>query len=316
MSKFAVAPPNPKTGGSKLDKRSSKSDQFSVIVDPANPDTYTIECGYDGSVNLSMTVTRAKGVPGWKLGQGNRGGLSYFGNAKAPSNAASLDPDYNGGSEGYVVHRFWPRAEISGVVRIGKDVLSLDGSRGMLVHAIQGMRPNLVACRWNFANFQSSAEDKTSLVMMEFTTTSSHGHQKVNVGSVVVDDKLVAVTLGGSGLPNGSKAEWQQIVLDAETTYNAPGKILYQWPGPVIEGPGANVSALDLQLTPEGAPKTSYQGTNGLVEKVDFMAEVPYLVKKVVNVATGVKPYIYQVGYICLFALVFSLIISLVVEPC
>lgn len=263
-----------------------------------------------------MTVQRLPGVPGWKLGSGNRGGMSYFGTAKAPTNANSKDPDTNGGSDGYVVHRFWPRCDMKGIARVGKDVVNIEGSRGTFIHAIQGMRPNLIASRWNFADFQSKAEDKTSLIMMEFTTTAAHGNQKVNVGSIVVDDKLVAVTLGGSELPSGAKAEHQQVVLDKDTTYNAPGKIHYYWTGPAIDAAGANVSAtLDLQLAPEGAKSGAYQGNNGLIEKVDVMAEIPYIIKKVVNVVAGAKPYIYQVSPLACWSATL-LILFEVVESC
>jgi len=223
--------------------------------------------------------------------------MSYFGSLKPAATTASLDPDTGAGSEGYVVHRFWPRCDMKGVVRYGQEVLDLSGSKGVFIHAIQGMRANLVASRWNFADFQSHPSEKegTSLIMMEFTTTASHGHSKVNVGSIVVDDKLVAVTLGGSELPSGSKAEHQDMVFDKFTTYNSPGKILFSWTGPAINSASTNVSAsLDLQLAKSGTAKEDYE-TNGLIEKVDFLAQLPTIVKKVVNVATGAKPYICQV---------------------
>jgi len=276
----------------KLDKRSSKSDQFSVTVDPAQPDTYTIQCKYDAEVQLSFVVKQLPGVPGWKLGTGNRGGMSYFGSLKPNSNPKSKDPDTGAGSEGYVVHRFWPRTDISGIVRIGKETIDMAGSRGMLVHAIQGMRPNLVASRWDFADFQtpSSSDDGVSLVLMGFTTTSSHGHEKVNVGRVVVNDKLVAVTVGGSGLPNGSRVDKENVTFDKDTGYNAPRKIAYHWSGPAIESK-ENVSAsIELDLA---SPDKDYQ-PKGLIEKVDVMAEIPAIIKKVVNAVSGAKPYIYQ----------------------
>jgi hypothetical protein len=33
----------------------------------------------------------------------------------------------------------------------------------------------------------------------------------------------------------------------------------------------------------------------GLIEKVDVLAEIPYVIKSVVNYVAGTKPYIYQV---------------------
>jgi hypothetical protein len=34
---------------------------------------------------------------------------------------------------------------------------------------------------------------------------------------------------------------------------------------------------------------------SGLIEKVDVLAQIPYLVKKVISYVAGTKPYIYQV---------------------
>ena len=297
VSHFVTPPPAGKAGAPALDKRSSKSDQFSITVDPANPDIYVLEGKYDSDVQVSLEFKRTPGVPGWKLGAGPRGGFSYFGKLKAGTAKSNPSiPDITAGSDGYAVHRFWPRAEVKGIVRMGGQVLDLANSRGTFIHAIQGMRPDTLACRWNFADFQSSVEDKVSLVMMEFTTTTAYKRQVVNVGSVVVDDKLVAVTLGGTGLKHGGKAEHQDLALDKDTGYNAPRKIAFEWTGPAIEAPSANVSAsilLDLAATP--APADGSYQTKGLVEKVDVMGEIPYIIKKVVHAVAGAKPFVYQV---------------------
>lgn len=36
-------------------------------------------------------------------------------------------------------------------------------------------------------------------------------------------------------------------------------------------------------------------GEGGLIEKVDVLAEIPYVVRKALSAVTGTKPYIYQV---------------------
>src|SRR5258708_22841147 len=71
----------------------------------------------------------------------------------------------------------------------------------MLVQAIQGMRPKLVASRWDVAHFQSPAHGGVSAVQMEFTTTSAYGRKgagsgyvSVNVGGLVIGGKLATVT--------------------------------------------------------------------------------------------------------------------------
>lgn len=276
-----------------LDKRSCKSDQFSITLDPATPNRYTIEGKYDADVQISLVYEKL--ADGWKLGAGPRGGMTYFGTlaAQPPKGPA---PDLTSGADGYAIHRFWPRCAVSGIMRVGTDVVDLADARGIFVHAVQGMRPNILAAKWNFANFQSSAAggQGVSLTMMEFTTTPAYGSQTINVGSVVVGDKLVAVTAGSALAGVGSHAKHLASVLDAETEYEAPGQIAFAWEGQTLGEAGKSTNAtllLDLATSAPGAPYT----TRGLVEKVDVLGQIPYLLKKFVNYAAGTKPYIYTV---------------------
>lgn len=288
MTNFVTAP------SANLDKRSIKSDQFTITVDPASPTKYTIIGKYDDEVQISLVYEAL--TPGWKIGAGPRGGMTYFGHSKE-SKATGPTPDHGGGADGYAVHRFWPRCAVSGIVRIGQEVLDVDGSRGTFIHAIQGMRPNVLAAKWNFANFQSSAEggEGVALTMMEFTTTPHYGSKKINIGSVVVGDKLVAVTAGGEGVVGKSVAEHIGPIKDVETGYEAPSSIRYQWEGVTLEdsSKSATTAVLDLDLL-TSKPGEAY-ATRGLIEKVDVLGQIPYLVKKFVNYAAGTKPYIYTV---------------------
>lgn len=280
-----TTPPSP-----SLDKRSSKGDNFSVTLDPKQPDCYKIQATYDKDTQLTLNMTRSPNAPGFKLGTGPRGGISYFGTVKPEKTSGSYMPDRDAGHDGYAVHRFWPSASVSGVVRIGQTMLDLNGSSGIFIHAVQGRRPNLLASRWNFADFQcipkSPEEDQVSLIMMEFTTTAQHKHRKVNVGSVVVNGELVAITIGGSDVPQGSgnEAAHQELALDKDTGYNAPNKISFEWTGPAIADRSKTVKA-----------NVTLDASQGLAEKVDVLAEIPYFIKKVVNVVSGAKPYVYQV---------------------
>ncbi|ORY65636.1 oxidative stress survival, Svf1-like protein [Leucosporidium creatinivorum] len=292
VTNFTTAP------SSNLDKRSIKSDQFTITVDPSTPNKYTIIGKYDDEVQISLVYESL--TPGWKVGAGPRGGMTYFGHSKESKSTAGPTPDHGGGADGYAVHRFWPRCAVSGIVRIGQEVLDVDGSRGTFIHAIQGMRPNVLAAKWNFANFQSSAEggEGVALTMMEFETTPSYGSKKVNIGSVVVGDKLVAITAGGEGVVGKSVAEHVGPIKDVETGYHAPSSIKYQWEGVTLTEDGkptdkkdltTAILNLDLLTSNPGEP---YQ-TRGLIEKVDVLGQIPYLVKKFVNYAAGTKPYIY-----------------------
>ena len=167
----------------------------------------------------------------------------------------------------------------------------------MFVHAIQGMRPNLVASSWNFADFQSEERDGTSAIMMEFTTTEGFGKKGsgsggvvMNIGSLVIGGKLVAVT-GETRFPGSSttsasmvsRATHLEPTHDPETDYNQPKKITYEWKNTGYE---AN---LELDVGGPDAPK-------GLMEKVDLLAEIPFVIRKFVNYVAGTKPYIYQVS--------------------
>lgn len=294
VTNFVAAPT------SSLDKRSCKSDQFSITLDPTTPNKYTIEGKYDAEVQISLVFEQL--AEGWKLGAGPRGGMTYFG-ALAAKGTPGPAPDLTSGADGYAIHRFWPRCNVTGIMRTGTEVVDLAGARGVFVHAIQGMRPNVLAARWNFVNFQSTdaGGQGVSLVMMEFKTIGDYGEKVINVGSVVVGDKLVSITSGGSDLPTGvtgSSATHLNSVLDPETEYAAPGKISYAWEGNSLSGSGVSFptrtkAELSIDLLTSG--KEEVYATRGLIEKVDVLGQVPYLLKKFVNYAAGTKPFIYTV---------------------
>jgi len=165
------------TPPSGYDKRSSKADEFSVLhkSSPGTdfPESYTIRANLGQDLQVSLEVLRPSTLPGYKVGKGPEGGYSYFG----------TDPQK---ADGYVIHRFWPRLQAPGhLIRNGKaDAVK---GMGMFVHAIQGMRPNLVASAWNFAHFQSNELGGVSAIQMEFTTTDAYGKRGAGSGGVVVN---------------------------------------------------------------------------------------------------------------------------------
>jgi hypothetical protein len=174
---------------------------------------------------------------------------------------------------------------VSGDVILKGKAISMDGGYGMMVHAIQGMRPNLVASRWNFADFQ--AEDGTSAIQMEFTTPLEYGSVTTNIGSLVEGGKLVAVT-GETTYGDerdakdpSSRAIHYEPAFDKDTGYEAPKKIGFVWKAGEITG------KLEVNTGSPDAP-------TGLLEKVDVLAELPRMIKGMLSYATGTKPYIYQ----------------------
>ena len=290
VTNFISAPPG-------LDKRSCKSDQFSITHKSAlgtdHPESYTIRANLADDLQLSLDIVRPAGIPGYKIGKGPRGGFSYFG------------PDVEK-PEGYAIHRFWPHDVATGHIISKGRALTAKGP-GMMVHAIQGMRPNLVAARWDFANFQSEAYGGVSAIQMEFTTIDAYGRKgdgsggvKVNVGSLVLGGKLAAVTAETKWPDEDesdeasvvSRATHLGMVADEETGYDTPSEIVFRWAGPsiVADAQGTVDATLKVDVGNPAAPK-------GLIEKVDVLAEIPYVVKTVVNYVAGTKPYIYQVRH-------------------
>ncbi|KAF8486075.1 oxidative stress survival Svf1-like protein [Russula ochroleuca] len=287
VSNFVTPPPD-------LDKRSSKADEFTITHADAPgtdyPELYTITANLTPDVKISLEVRRPTAAPGFKVGKGPDGGYSYFGPDAAQP-------------EGYVVHRFWPLTRTSGEITVNGKPLAVDGP-GMFVHAIQGMRPNLVASRWNFAHFQSPAHGGVSAVQMEFTTTSAYGRKgagsgyvSVNVGGLVIGGKLATVT-AETKWPDEAQPEKAALVSraqhvggahDPETGYPQPSGLVYRWAAPSVlsDAPGTVEGTLTLDVGSPSEPK-------GLIEKVDVLAEIPTVVKAVVNYVAGTKPYIYQ----------------------
>jgi hypothetical protein len=290
VSNFTTPP------GPGLDKRSSKADQYSITYkttsDEAFPEGYGIRANLSEDFQISLEVLRPANVPGFKIGKGPKGGYTYFG-------YDSEKPD------GYMVHRFWPHNVAKGAIIHKGQAISVQGP-GMFVHAIQGMRPNLIASRWNFANFQSKSFNGTSAVQMEFTTLEANGRRgpgsggvTVNVGSIVLGGKLVAVT-AETAWPDEAQPEKVDVmsrtthlnpVKDPDTGYEAPSEIVYQWAGPslVSNAPGTVDAILHIDVGDIASPK-------GLIEKVDVLGEIPYAIKTMVNYVAGTKPYIYQVS--------------------
>ncbi|MBW0519754.1 hypothetical protein O181_059469 [Austropuccinia psidii MF-1] len=306
----------------KYDKRSCKSDQFSILLDPNQPDTYSITGKHDDSIHFQFNLTRMDGVPGWKLGHDARGGFTYFGRGNQKRESPKSGPDYSASTDGYIIHRFWPRCSLSGQIILNGQPVNLNQSRAIFIHAVQGMRPNLIASRWNFCNFQSvqdqtqpdSTDPGVSLTLMEFTTVpGSYGPpQIISVGSIVLGDKLIGLSCD----PNPNEAVQAKtthqtpLLFDNDTGYQLPSLIKFQWTAPVLHSalapsalsnvssqnnPNANSLKAEILLDLDAqnlSEKESYV-TRGLVEKVDVLAQIPYLVKKVVAAVAGTRPYIY-----------------------
>lgn len=289
VTNFVTPPPG-------LDKRSSKADEFSITYKAApgtdTPESYTITANFATDLQISLQVARPASIPGFKIGRGEDGGYSYFGADKK-------------NADGYVIHRFWPSYTAKGHV-ISNGKADAFQATGMMVHAIQGMRPNLVASRWNFGYFQSDEHGGVSAISMEFTTLDTYGRRQtnpggvvVNIGSVIVGGKLATVTAEtiwpDEPLPQEgsvvSRTSHLNPVEDPDTGYLKPVDILFRWVAPSIVPQASGIVSAKLQ----GA-LGDIENPHGLIEKVDVLAEIPYVLKMALSYVAGTKPYVYQVS--------------------
>ena len=163
----------------------------------------------------------------------------------------------------------------------------------------------LIARTWNFALFQSDEHGGVASILMEFESTEGYGAAtrteggggvKVTIGALVANDKLLSVT--GSTtypgqMPQGlTAAEHRNTLKDAETSYVVPSEVRYVWGGTAIE----NNKAIRGEMLVKYKNEKDSDVARGLIEKVDFLAHIPYVVRKAVHVFAKTKPYIYQVG--------------------
>jgi len=221
-------------------------------VDLSADGTYfTIKSATNTSSLVNIKVIRT--APGI---QGGQDGTSYFG----------TDPQNPWGS---MRHRFWPRCEVEGGIITKQGNIDFKG-KGMLSHALQGMKPHHAAAKWNFVNFQAPTY---SAIMMDFTTPPSYGSSVVNVGAIVKDDQILY-----AGTTN--VASHAETKLDSETGWREPAAVKFQWNGTTKEG-----KAVSAELS---------GGLSERLDKVDVMAEVPGFVKTIIGGVSGAKPYIYQ----------------------
>ncbi|CAO3686821.1 unnamed protein product [Rhizopus stolonifer] len=175
-------------------------------------------------------------------------------------------------SAGFVSHKFWPRAESKGTFIIDQQIHEIEGE-GIFIHAIQGMQPQLIATHWNFVDFHSK---EASINMMQFKTTKQYGSASINQGSLVLNDKLVCVCVD-------NHLELLDLERDQETEYDVPKRIKLTWKGKTIKEQG---EVKDVNITMLGE-------TKNLLDKIDVLAEIPFVVRKIVQTFV-VKPYIYQ----------------------
>ncbi|KAF9202534.1 putative cell survival pathways protein [Haplosporangium sp. Z 27] len=231
------------------DKLSASTNLMSITLSP-DGQKFTVQVTNPPDLIVSLTFERT--TKGYKIGEGK----SYFG-------------------DGYVSHKFWPAAKVSGMMIVDGQAHDMAG-QGTFVHAIQGMRPHLVASKWSYVDFagkDAETNHQAKLSLVQFTTPEYYGSTTVAQGSVVFDGDLIGVAVD-------NKTEFVKTEFDEETGYNPPTDVNYIWEGKTIEG-GKSFKAV-LNVKPKG-----------LCQKVDLLAEVPWALRKIVSTFVA-KPIIYQ----------------------
>lgn len=236
------------------DRRSVRTEFFNITLDPTLS-KFKISITHP---DLIVELDYVRIDRGFKVGEGK----TYLGGQDKSSAA------------GIVSHKFWPRCTAKGIIIVDKEFFDID-AYGMFIHAIQGMQPQLIASNWNFIDFQA---DNAALSMMQFTTTKQYGGVEVNQGSLVLNDKLVCVSVENS-------VELLDLVKDSETEYGIPQRVKLSWKGKTIVENNTDEEK-DVSIVMVVPVKN-------LIDKIDILAEIPWFLKKLVQTFV-VKPYIYQ----------------------
>lgn len=127
-----------------------------------------------------------------------------------------------------------------------------------------------VAASWNFITMQS---DNYSAVMMEFTTPPSYGSQRVTLGGIAEDGRILCAGAQEHVVHTSSKQ-------DHEVGWPEPEAAEFHWAGRSSDG------------VPVSADFSGSLG--GRVDRVDVLAQIPKFLKVIIAQAAGSKPFIYQ----------------------
>lgn len=88
-----------------------------------------------------------------------------------------------------------------------------------------------------------------------------------------------------------STAKHISPLKDTVTGYDIPGGLELEWEGDRRDNQGRAGAKLVVEKLGQTV------GEGGLMEKVDVLQEIPYVIRKGLAAATGAKPFIYQVGF-------------------
>ncbi|RKP11046.1 oxidative stress survival, Svf1-like protein [Thamnocephalis sphaerospora] len=229
------------------DRLSVNCKPISIQLNEARDEyTFLLEKGKE-RIRLQMKLVDR----GYKLGKGR----TYYGKDESAS---------------YVSHRWFPRNVCSGTAYVDGKEYSLKG-HGTFIHAFSGMKPHLVASKWHMATFHSP---RAAVNLIQFQTPPRHGSINVIQGSLVLDNKLLAVTVDND-------VDVLDSELDPHTGYYPATHLRLRWRGRTLED-----TPRALEISMEVHPTI-------LCDRIDVLSELPWMVRKLVQ-ALVAKPFVYE----------------------
>lgn len=177
-------------------------------------------------------------------------------------------PFMDDADSGYVLAQLVPKANIRHAnFSLEGKVIELDHAMGCFVHAVQNQPQQ--AARWNFVDFQS---EKDALMMFQFEIPGESGVVTQSQGALILDNQLTAICFDNHSTFKSSE-------VDDFSGYHIPKAITHVWRGTTMANEPVQVT-MHLELT-------------RLLDKIDVLGELPFLVRKFVQTFIT-APFVYQ----------------------
>ena len=171
----------------------------------------------------------------------------------------------------YTYHYFLPLIRVNGTLHLGKSKEKQVQGYASIIHGFQSTKPHLIATRWDM--FQMiDAQSKSVILMLQMKSPRVFSRQVVCQTLVVRDGRLECCTTK-SYIRHG-----QEGAVDPQNNYFIPKDVEFH-----IEGETVDKKSLEIKAKVE---------TNTLTTKIDILAELPFLLRKVLQ-ALIAKPFSY-----------------------
>ncbi|KAJ3254860.1 putative cell survival pathways protein [Boothiomyces macroporosus] len=168
--------------------------------------------------------------------------------------------------KGYVKSAHIPKAIATGTLKVDGKTIDLKG-HGCINFVTQHLPQNVA--RWNFANLQNETD---AVVLYQASMFKGSEKKQISQGFVVLDSKIVGIT-------TENKTVFHHTEFDKFSNYQIPTSLTHEWSGKTLDGKDLKV-VMNLSL-------------KGMIDKVDVLSELPYLVRKFIQTFIT-APFVYQ----------------------